>query len=113
MRSALVVLILVGSALPAVSQTATTPASLITMIRTGEDSESFAIVTQHPILNPERCPTPDGYVSDSSQPGYNTYYAAALAAYVSNTPVKVTIPEMKTKKTVQGLPDPAFHPCDR
>ena len=112
MRLALAVLVLVGFALPAVSQT-TAPPSLITMIRTGWDLESFAIVTQGPILNPENCPTPDGYLTDSSQPGYNTYYAAALAAYVSNTPVKITIPRMVTHPTApQGL-DPLFRPCDQ
>jgi hypothetical protein len=116
MRFALAALILVGFTLPAVSQV-TTPASLITMIRTGLDSESFAIVTQGPILNPEGCPTPDGYVADSSRPGYNTYYAAALAAYVSRIPVRVTIPVMVTQPTLsQGLahvPPIFFQPCEQ
>jgi hypothetical protein len=90
MRLALVAAVLAGFALPAISQTATPP-SLITMIRTGWDAESFAVVTQGPILNPQHCPIADGYVTDSSAPGYNTYYAAALAAYVSNTPVSVVV----------------------
>jgi hypothetical protein len=90
MRLALAALILVGFALPAVSQTTTAP-GLIMMIRTGWNAESFAVVTQGPILNPGHCPIADGYVTDSSQPGYNTYYAAALAAYVSNSSVLVVV----------------------
>ena len=90
MRLAFAALILVGFALPGVSQTTTAP-SLITMVRTGWNAESFAIVTQGPVLNPLHCPIADGYVTDSSQLGYNTYYAAALAAYVSNSPVLVVV----------------------
>jgi hypothetical protein len=114
MRLALAVLVLVGFASPAVSQTTVTaPPSLITMIRTGWDLESFAIVTEGPILNPQNCPTPDGYLTDSSQPGYNTYYAAALAAYVSKTRVSVVIPHMLTLPTEAAVVQPFFRPCDQ
>jgi hypothetical protein len=79
MRLALAALVLVTFACPAaaLSATWTSPSGLITMIRTGWDLESFAIVTQQPIYNPGNCSTPDGYLTDSSKPGYNTYYAAA------------------------------------
>jgi hypothetical protein len=90
MRFALAALALIVVACPAVAQW-TSPPGLITMIRTGWDSESFAIVTQQPIYNPGKCRTADGYLTDSSKPGYNTFYAAALAAYVSKIPVAVTI----------------------
>ena len=113
MRLTLAALLLVGFSLPAVSQ-ATTSAVLITKIMTGRDSESFAIVTQEPILNPQHCPTPDGYVSDSSQAGYNTYYAAALAAYVSNTPVLITIFDRVIQPaTRRGAGVVVPSPCDR
>jgi hypothetical protein len=102
---ALVALILVGFACPAVSQTTTAP-SLITMIATGWDVEAFAVVTQGPILNPQHCPIADGYVTDSSLPGYNTYYAAALAAYASNSPVSVVVFDKSgtTPTDAPGLP---------
>jgi len=29
--------------------------------------------SREPILNPAHCPDLDGYLSDSTQPGYNTY----------------------------------------
>ncbi len=62
-------------------------------IRTGWDSEQFGIVTHEPIKNPAGCPTADGYVTDSKQPGYNTYYAAALTAFVERAKIVVVIAE--------------------
>jgi hypothetical protein len=108
MRLALAALILVGFASPAVSQTTTGP-SLITMIRTGWDVDSFAVVTQGPILNPHDCPIADGYVTDSSLPGYNTYYAAALAAYSSNSPVLLVVFD-KSGTTSLFAPGSPQHP---
>jgi hypothetical protein len=112
MRCTFAALILLGFTLPAASQTTTSP-SLITMVRTGWNAESFAVVTQGPVLNPQHCPIPDGYVTDSSQPGYNTYYAAALAAYVSNSPVLVVIfdPPLSTGEPI-GTGVNAL-PCDQ
>jgi hypothetical protein len=80
-----VALTLFGFASPAFSQT--TVFGSIQLIRTGWNSDSFAIVTQEPIQNPAGCPTPDGYISEKSLPGYNTYYAAALTAYAAKMPV--------------------------
>ena len=65
----------------------------ITMIRTGWDSDQFGIVTVAPIVNPAHCPTADGYVADSTQPGYHTYYAAALLAYAERATVIVVVAE--------------------
>ena len=90
MRSLLTALTFVGMAAPALSQTMV-PGGSITLIRTGWDSESFGIVTVEPIANPASCPIPDGYVSDGSQPGYNTHYAAALTAFVAKEGVVVSL----------------------
>jgi hypothetical protein len=63
-------------------------------IRTGWNTEQFAVVTREPqMVNPANCPTPDGYISDSSQPGYQTYYAAAITAFVERAQVVVVIAE--------------------
>jgi hypothetical protein len=62
-------------------------------IRTGWNSDQFAIVTNEPIANPAGCPTPDGYVTDSSQPGYNTYYVAAITAFVERAHIVIVIAE--------------------
>ncbi len=85
MRMPLVALTLFGFTSSAFSQTETFGS--ITLVRTGWNSDSFAIVTQEPIKNPANCSIPDGYISESSLPGYNTYYAAALTAYVARPPV--------------------------
>jgi hypothetical protein len=63
-------------------------------IRTGWNADAFAIVTneQH-MANPGNCPTPDGYLTDSSQSGYNTYYAAAIAAFVERAQIVAVIAE--------------------
>lgn len=60
-------------------------------VRTGWNDDSFAVTCDGqiiigegsensggPIQNPASFPTPDGYVSHVSFPGYNTYYQAAL-----------------------------------
>lgn len=63
-------------------------------IRTGWNAEQFAVVTRElPMSNPANCPTPDGYISESSQPGYQTYYAAAITAFVERAQVVVVIAE--------------------
>jgi hypothetical protein len=88
MERILLALTLIGCSAPALSQTMTP--GTITMIRTGWNSDSFAIVTAEPIANPANCPNPDGYVSINTLPGYSTYYAAALTAYALNQPVVIT-----------------------
>lgn len=65
----------------------------ITMIRTGWNAEQFGIVTVDPIVNPANCPTADGYVADSTQPGYHTYYAATLLAFAERATVIVVVAE--------------------
>jgi hypothetical protein len=80
----------------------------ITMIRTGWNAEQFGIVTVAPIQNPAGCPTWDGYVTDSSQPGYHTYYAAALLAFAERATVIVVVAagrlEVSGVECVSGRP---------
>jgi hypothetical protein len=66
-------------------------AGSITMIRTGWNLDSFAVVTAEPIINPAGCATPDGYISDKSLPGYETFYSAALTAFVARRRVIMVV----------------------
>lgn len=88
-RISFVVLTLLGLSVLAFSQTNTVGTTRL--IRTGWNSDQFAIVTNEPILNPAKCSTPDGYITDASQPGYNTYYAAALTAFVERVQINVIV----------------------
>lgn len=63
----------------------------ITVVRTGWNADSFAVVLNVPMLNPARCATPDGYITQASLPGYRTYLAAALTAYANKSPVQVVV----------------------
>jgi hypothetical protein len=63
----------------------------IKMVRTGWNNDAFAIVPVESVENPAGCPTPDGYLSEKSSPGYSTYYAATLTAYTNNRPVMVVL----------------------
>jgi hypothetical protein len=63
----------------------------IASIRTGWNADSFAIVTVEPIANPAHCQTADGYIAEKSQPGYSTYYAAALTAYATSSKVAIIV----------------------
>jgi hypothetical protein len=62
----------------------------ITEIRTGWNDEQFGIVTVAPIVTTP-CPTHDGYVTDHDDPGYHTYYAAALLAFAERATVIVVV----------------------
>jgi hypothetical protein len=78
-----------GVAAPAVAQTM--QSASVTMVRTGWNADSFAVVTAEPVVNPARCPTADGYISDKSLPGYQTLYTAALTAIAARHHVVVTV----------------------
>jgi hypothetical protein len=56
----------------------------ISMIRTGWNDDSYAVVTQEGMPNPAGCTRADGYITHKSLPGYSTYYAAALTAYATH-----------------------------
>ena len=79
------------SAAPLVATAQTMRTGTVTMVRTGWNSDSFAVVTAEPIANPAACPTPDGYLSLKPAPGYTTYYAAALTAYLAAKPAVFTV----------------------
>jgi hypothetical protein len=89
MRVLLTSVTLLSIAFPSLAQTQIN--TTIQTIRTGWNAESFAIVTADPIANPANCTTPDGYISDASSPGYNTYYAAVIAAYMGDRSVTITV----------------------
>lgn len=71
----------IGLATPAGAVTMTTETT-VTLLRTGWDADSFAVVTAAPIINPAHCATPDGYITAKSFPGYQTYYWAAQQAFI-------------------------------
>ena len=74
----------------------------ITMIRTGWNDEQFAVVVNAPMLNPARCPAPDGYITHRSYPGYQTYLTTALAAFTANSQASVIV--HNTECGVAGRP---------
>lgn len=80
----------IAIATPAAAQQ-TTQVGNVTVVRTGWNADSFAIVIDRPMINPRRCPNPDGYISDRALPGYETYYAAALTAMGHRRRVTVTV----------------------
>ncbi|HVO01053.1 MAG TPA: hypothetical protein VMT54_02575 [Candidatus Cybelea sp.] len=75
----------------------------IKVLRTGWNADSFGIELNAPQQNPAGCPNALGYVSDSSLPGYKTYYAAALAAYQTGKMISVVI-DSNTGVCVMGYP---------
>lgn len=90
MRRTLGALTLILAAAPAMAQTMTGPVN-VTMVRTGWNADAFAVVTLQPIANPSGCPIADGYVAQKPQPGYDTYYRAALLAFDKNSRAQVTV----------------------
>lgn len=90
MRRILGALALILAAGPAMAQTVTGPLN-VTSVRTGWNADSFAIVTLQATANPAGCPIPDGYVALKPQPGYDTYYRAALLAFQMNTRVQMSV----------------------
>ena len=74
---------------PALAQSGA--AATIAQVRTGWNIDSFAVVTAEPIINPASCRSPDGYLSEKSLPGYQTYYATALTALVARRYVFITV----------------------
>ena len=81
---------LASSMAPAMAQVVTAPVNL-TMVRTGWNADSFAVVTSQAVVNPAHCPIPDGYVSTKPAPGYASYYDAAKLAWQTSRRVQVSI----------------------
>jgi hypothetical protein len=90
MRRILGALALILLAAPAGAQTMGGTGK-VTLLRTGWNSDSFAIATSAQFTNPAHCSTPDGYVSAKPAPGYSTYYDAAKVAFETNANVVVSV----------------------
>jgi len=92
MRALFIVAILLVCVFTAQAQQPQHVSGNITQLRTGWDADSFGVMLDAPQANPAKCPTNNlGYVSTSEQRGYHTYYAAALAAYVTGKRVTVVV----------------------
>jgi hypothetical protein len=92
MRSILAIFLALGFAAPAAAQQMVP--GTVTTVRTGWNSDSFAVVIDTAQVNPAGCTQSapgTGYVSDSSLPGYHTYYAAVLTAYITRRRVTITV----------------------
>jgi hypothetical protein len=64
----------------------------ITRIFTGHEKDQFGIHVA-PQINPSGNPdcNQPGYATDSDQPGYHTFYAAALLAFAERATVEVLV----------------------
>ena len=81
---------ILGFALPVQAQQMVS--GTITSLRTGWNADSFGIVINAPQINPHGCQENSlGYVTTIDQPGYHTYYAAALTAYVARKQVTIAV----------------------
>lgn len=102
MRRMMFILIFVAAnASQGLAQQPTSVGTVVTFVRTGWNSDSFAIGTREPIANPAHCGTADGYISEIADPGYRTFYAAALTAYVTKNNVVVVV---DPTKCISGRP---------
>jgi hypothetical protein len=75
----------------------------IKVLRTGWNADAFGLEINAPQQNPAGCPNNVGYISDSNQPGYKTFYAAAIAAYQTGKPISVVI-DSNTGACIGGWP---------
>lgn len=65
----------------------------ITEVFTGWNADQFGIFIADPVVNPANCKLATGYMTDDKQPGYRTFYAAALAAFAQRATVIVVVAE--------------------
>ena len=63
----------------------------IKVLRTGWNSDAFGIEIDAPQQNPAGCQNNVGYVSEASQPGFKTFYMAAIAAYQTGKVISVVV----------------------
>ncbi|MFC5741148.1 hypothetical protein [Dyella tabacisoli] len=74
----------------------------VNRMSTGWGTDSFGISTSgNTAVNPAGCSNTDLYSIDGTDPGYKTFYAAALTAYTNGTPVEVIISNQNCR---QGRP---------
>lgn len=76
------------------AQTFTAPIT-VKQVRTGWNADMFAIVPVQSMINPASCSSPDGYVSTSTEPGYQTHLAASLMAFSLDASVVVAVDNTK------------------
>ncbi len=68
------------------------PNVTISKIRTGWAGDAFGLETVGtPISNPAGCATPDGYMSEISQPGYKTYLMMVTMAMATEKKVSIVV----------------------
>ncbi|WP_266160522.1 hypothetical protein [Dyella silvatica] len=63
----------------------------IAQLMTGWGSDTFSLSTGSTVINPAGCSNTDLYSSVGTDPGYKTYYAAALTAFSMSSPVIVIV----------------------
>lgn len=74
------------------AQSQSTAFLTISGLGTGWGADVFRIETAgQAIVNPARCSSADGYMSELSIPGYRTHYAAALLAFVTSRQVSIVV----------------------
>ncbi|KKB06742.1 hypothetical protein VE25_21500 [Devosia geojensis] len=73
----------------------------IALLRTGWNSDAFAIVLDTPMHNPAGCPTADGYIAHASRPGYQTFLGMALSAYKAGRTISVVLDD---RECFEGRP---------
>jgi hypothetical protein len=66
-------------------------AGVITSLTTGWASDSVGVTNSALVVNPAGCSAATHYVTTSSLPGYNTYYAAILTAYSTGSQVEFVV----------------------
>ena len=83
-------LFLACSLQPVFAQTVSA-AGVITSISTGWSADAIGVTNSALVVNPAGCGAPTHYVTTSSLPGYNTYYAAILTAYSTGSQVEFVV----------------------
>ena len=69
-------------------------------LSTGWNSDTFGISTAGITpINPAGCPLTDLYEVESGDPGYKTFYAAALTAYTNGTPAEVIVSNSECRQS--------------
>jgi|ERR1700735_1074962 hypothetical protein len=83
-------IIAAGSLQPVFAQTASSYGSIVA-VNTGWSADEFGVSTTTAVVNPAGCPYTDGYIINSSEPGYNTFYAAVLTALSTGLQIAITV----------------------
>lgn len=88
-RSALALFILLFSG-TGFAQTAINHVSIKSIV-TGWAADGFGLILNATVSNPAGCPQADMVSIVSTDPGYKTFYAAALTAWSTNSPVTLIV----------------------